>query len=227
MVVPESFAHKCPNCWGSFMVAEYAGEFLTVAVVHLLAVASPGPDFAIILRQSLTAGRKAAVWTSIGVGVGILVHVAYTLLGLGLIISQSIQVFSLIKLAGAGYLIYIGWQSLRAKSVVVAKGGEQTKTYTVSQSFRIGFLTNALNPKATLFFFSLFSVIIKPDTPQLVQLAYGIYMALATGVWFCGLSLVLTQPRVRKMFVDFGHWVERGMGVVLIALGIRLAFVSR
>ncbi len=209
---------------------EYAGEFLTVVIVHLLAVASPGPDFAIVLRQSLTAGRMAAIWTSIGVGLGILVHVAYALLGLGLIISQSVQVFSIIKLAGAGYLLYIGWKSLRAKpenGAAASATGGPVKVCSLSQALRIGFLTNVLNPKATLFFLSLFSVIIKPDTPQGVQLVYGLYMSLATGIWFCGLSLVLTQPRVRRGFSRFGHWAERGMGVVLIALGIRLAFANR
>ena len=209
---------------------EYLGEFLTVAVIHLLAVASPGPDFAMVLRQSLTAGRRAAIWTSIGIGLGILVHVAYALLGLGLIISQSVQVFSIIKLAGAGYLLYIGWKSLRAKpekSTSAAEAAEPARNYLPSQALRIGFLTNVLNPKATLFFLSLFSVIIKPDTPQGVQLVYGLYMSIATGIWFCGLSLVLTQPRVQRGFSRFGHWVERSMGVVLIALGIRLAFASR
>ncbi len=209
---------------------EYLGEFLTVAVIHLLAVASPGPDFAMVLRQSLTAGRKASIWTSIGIGLGILVHVAYALLGLGLIISQSVQVFSIIKLAGAGYLLYIGWKSLRAKpgkSLSGADTGEPVRSYLPSQALRIGFLTNVLNPKATLFFLSLFSVIIRPDTPQGVQLIYGLYMSIATGIWFCGLSLVLTQPRVRSGFSHFGHWVERSMGAVLIALGIRLALTNR
>ncbi len=212
------------------MIVDYTSEFLTVAVVHLLAVASPGPDFAIVLRQSLTVGRNAAIWTSVGVGVGILVHVAYTLLGLGLIISQSVQVFNLIKLVGAGYLIYVGWVSLRAKLAsgdTEGAGEGQINRCSPVRAFRVGFLTNALNPKATLFFLSLFSVIIKPDTPQFIQLYYGFYMAVATGIWFCGLSLMLTQSRIKNSFVRFGHWAERGMGVVLIALGVRLAFSSK
>lgn len=210
---------------------EYINEFLTVAVIHLLAVASPGPDFAMVLRQSLSAGRTAAIWTSIGIGLGILVHVAYALLGLGLIISQSVQIFSLIKLVGAGYLLYIGWKSLRAQpdhSVVTGSDVlTSQKKYTAAQALRIGFLTNVLNPKATLFFLSLFSVIIKPDTPQSVQLVYGLYMSIATGIWFCGLSFVLTQPAVQRGFSRFGYWAERCMGVVLIALGVRLVFASR
>ncbi len=207
----------------------YWQEFLTVIIVHLLAVASPGPDFAMVMRQSLVAGRRAALWTSIGIGAGILVHVTYTLLGLGLILAQSIQVFNLVKLAGAGYLLYIGWQSLRATPGLPSEpaGPSRQVEYPIAQALRIGFLTNALNPKATLFFLSLFSVIIRPDTPQLVQLGYGLYMSLATGLWFCGLSLVLTQRHVRQGFVRFGHWAERVMGVVLIGLGVKLALSER
>jgi len=209
---------------------DYLGEFLTVAVVHLLAVASPGPDFAMVMRQSLVAGRHAALWTSIGIGLGILLHVAYSLLGLGLVISRSIQLFTLMKWIGAAYLFYVGWKSLRATPAppaesVVPNLGQQV--YPAMKSLRIGFLTNALNPKATLFFLSLFSVIIRPDTPQLVQMGYGVYMSLATAAWFCGLSLVLTQRRVRQGFARFGHWAERLMGGMLIALGIRLALVDR
>lgn len=209
---------------------EYFGEFMTVALVHLLAVASPGPDFAMVLRQSLVAGRRAALWTSVGIGTGILVHVAYALLGLGLIISRSVQVFGVIKLAGGAYLLYIGWKSLRARPDAPTTGqvvSGRTREYTAWQAFRIGFLTNVLNPKATLFFLSLFSVIINPDTPPGIQLFYGLYMALATATWFCGLSMVLTHSRIRRGVARFGHWAEKVMGTVLIALGIRLALASR
>ena len=94
---------------------EYLDEFITIVIVHLLAVASPGPDFTMVLRQSIVVGRTPALWTSIGIGIGILVHVAYCLLGLGLVISQSIMLFNLIKLVGACYLLYVGWKSLRAQ----------------------------------------------------------------------------------------------------------------
>lgn len=208
---------------------EYFGEFFTIVVVHLLAVASPGPDFAMVLRQSIVAGRAPALWTSIGIGLGILVHVAYCLLGLGLIISQSIMLFNIIKLVGACYLLYVGWKSLRAQPASL-DGYEEAESIPVpgaSQALRIGFLTNALNPKATLFFLSLFSVVINHDTPLAIQLGYGIYMSIATAVWFCGLSLFLTQRKVRNLFTRFGHWAERVMGAMLIALGLKLALTSR
>ncbi|PLX95166.1 MAG: lysine transporter LysE [Desulfuromonas sp.] len=203
------------------------GEFLTIVVVHLLAVASPGPDFAMVLRQSIVAGRRPALWTSIGIGTGILIHVAYSLLGLGLIISQSILLFNVIKLIGATYLLYIGWKSLHAQPTT-----PETQQTTAApqpsnaQALRIGFLTNALNPKATLFFLALFSVVINHTTPLSIQLGYGIYMAGATALWFCGLSLVLTQHRIRAIFTRFGHWTERLMGSLLIALGLKLALTK-
>ncbi len=92
----------------------YWSEFLTVALVHLLAVASPGPDFAVVVRQSVSRGRVAGSWTAFGVGTAILLHVAYSLLGIGLIVSQSIVLFNLFKWLAAGYLIYIGLKALRA-----------------------------------------------------------------------------------------------------------------
>lgn len=203
-------------------------EFMTIALVHLLAVASPGPDFAMVMRQSIVSGRRAAVYTSVGIGAGILVHVCYCLLGLGLVISRSVVLFNLVKLAGAVYLLYVGWQSLRAKpSVEKVEPHSNDPRLPAARALRIGFLTNVLNPKATLFFLSLFSLVIKPETPLWAQLVYGLYMAIATGLWFSGLSILLTRPAVRGFFTRFGHWAERVMGAVLLALGLRLALASQ
>lgn len=204
-------------------------EFLTIALVHLLAVASPGPDFAMVLRQSIVSGRRPAIYTSIGIGAGILVHVCYCLLGLGLVISRSVMLFNLVKLVGAVYLLYVGWQSLRARPAAADDLDCRTEAprLPAARALRIGFLTNVLNPKATLFFLSLFSLVIKPETPLWAQLLYGLYMAVATGLWFSALSILLTRPAVRGFFSRFGHWAERVMGAVLLALGVRLALASQ
>ncbi len=82
----------------------YWAEFFTVALIHLLAVASPGPDFAIVVRESVAHGRRAGTWTALGVGTGIFVHVAYSLLGIGLIVSQSIVLFNALKWLAAAEL---------------------------------------------------------------------------------------------------------------------------
>jgi RhtB (resistance to homoserine/threonine) family protein len=210
------------------MTAEYASQFLTIIVVHLLAVASPGPDFAIVVKQSVSHGKATALWTSLGVGTGIFLHVLYSLLGIGVIISQSVTAFTVMKCIGAAYLIYIGWKALRTKPASAQVfTGEKKKTPTSGRAFWTGFLTNGLNPKATLFFLSLFTVVISPDTPLAVQAFYGIYMAFATALWFSGISLLFGSSKVRLLFGRVGHWFERLMGGALLLLGLKLVVTSQ
>ncbi|MCD5979611.1 MULTISPECIES: LysE family transporter [Pseudomonas] len=206
----------------------YWPEFLTVALIHLLAVASPGPDFAVVVRESVAHGRKAGTYTAMGVGTAIFLHVGYSLLGIGLIVSQSIVLFNALKWAAAAYLLYIGIKALRAKPAsagdapVNVVAGERT----ARGAFTSGFITNGLNPKATLFFLSLFTVVINPHTPMWVQAGYGVYLAVATGLWFCLVARLFSQERVRAGFARMGHWFDRAMGGVLVALGVKLALTE-
>ncbi|MEO4046256.1 LysE family transporter [Pseudomonas sp. CAU 1711] len=206
----------------------YWTEFLTVALIHLLAVASPGPDFAIVVRESVAHGRRAGIWTALGVGTGIFVHVAYSLLGIGLIVSQSIVLFNALKWLAAAYLFYIGIKALRARPAVA--GALDVAVAAEARSprgaFMTGFVTNGLNPKATLFFLSLFTVVIDPHTPLAVQAGYGLYLAFATASWFCLVALLFSQRRVRAGFARLGHWFDRLMGAVLVGLGVKLAFTE-
>ena len=97
------------------MIQNYLPEFFAIALLHLLAVMSPGPDFVLMSKNSLVYSRKTGVATSLGLALGIVVHIIYSLVGIGLIISKSIILFSTIKILGAGYLIYIGLKSLKSK----------------------------------------------------------------------------------------------------------------
>ena len=203
---------------------QYLDEFLLIAIAHFFAVASPGPDFAIVLKQSIQQGRKNALWTSAGVGAAILLHIAYCVLGVALILSQSPSLFMALKYLAGAYLAYLGVQALR--SAKPTDSTQQTlspvEPESVYKAFRRGFFTNALNPKATLFFMSLFTLVISPETPVVVQAGYGVYMAMATWLWFSFLSLVLSKASVRAFFLKSGYWFDRGIGVILIALAIRV-----
>ncbi|MDE1165026.1 MAG: LysE family transporter [Pseudomonas sp.] len=206
----------------------YWTEFLTVALIHLLAVASPGPDFAVVVRESVTHGRRAGTWTALGVGSAIFLHVGYSLLGIGLIVSQSIVLFNVLKWLAAAYLLYIGFKAIRAKPAAPATEQlhAEPAVRTPKEAYVAGFMTNGLNPKATLFFLSLFTVVINPHTPLWVQAGYGVYLAVATAVWFCLVAMLFSQQRVRAGFARMGHWFDRTMGAVLIALGVKIALTE-
>ncbi|WOH38490.1 LysE family translocator [Thalassotalea fonticola] len=208
-------------------LSQYYAEFLTIALVHFLAVASPGPDFAVIVKQSLTRGRRTAIITSLGVGTAILLHVTYSLIGIGLLISQNPMYFTVLSYIAAAYLFYIGMQGLRAKAshkddnVKFAHKQEQSS----GKAFLTGFLVNGLNVKATLFFVSLFSLIISAQTPTSVQAFYGGYMAIATAAWFSFLSVMLTIGKFREKLLQKAHVIDRFMGIVLIALAIKIVLI--
>ncbi len=204
----------------------YSNEFLAIALIHFLAVASPGPDFAIMLKQSISYGRKSGLWTSFGIGMAIFLHVSYCVLGLGIVISKSIIAFNVVKYLGALYLVYIGFAAIKSKPTEVKTDDVVLKKMpSPFNSFWSGFMTNALNPKATLFFLAVFSVTVSPRTPAIVKIGYGVWMAFATIVWFSSLSYLFSRDKVRSGFKRFGHWFERSMGIILIALGIRLALI--
>ena len=204
-------------------------EFLAIALAHLFAVASPGPDFAIVTRQTITGGTVTGLWTSFGVGSGILLHVGYCLLGVALLLSQSATLFNAVKWIAACYLLYLGVQSMRrsfAAQPSFDTGAGSTPALSPFKAFTTGFLTNGLNPKATLFFLALFTVVINASTPLRIQLIYGAYLAVATFAWFAMLSTLLGKSAVRGFMLRAGVWFERAMGVILIALALQIAFNS-
>ncbi|MCY4358266.1 MAG: LysE family translocator [Gammaproteobacteria bacterium] len=205
----------------------YWSEFITIAIAHLFAVASPGPDFVIVTRQSVTGGSKVGFWTSLGVGAGILVHVSYCIIGVAVLLSRSEALFNLMKYLAAAYLCYLGLQSLKTSFDQYSMEEGSLKMNTgFRKAFWTGFLTNGLNPKATLFFLALFTVVIDINTPVLIQVLYGVYLAMATFFWFAMLSLVLGKSIVREFMSRAGPWFERGMGVLLILLAIQIAVLA-
>ena len=132
------------------MYNEFFNQFIAIAIIHILAVMSPGPDFFLILKQSLSQGRLISLATSIGIGSGIIVHIIMCVFGLGLIISNSQTIFNLIKIIGSLYIIYLGYQSIWSNPISKTKNIKYYKQ-NLFQAYIKGFLTNVLNPKATLF----------------------------------------------------------------------------
>lgn len=206
-------------------------QWLTLVAVFSLAVVSPGPDFVMAVRNSVLHSRRAGLFTALGFGCGVLIHVTYTVLGIAALIAQSILVFNILKFAGAAYLIWIGLQAIRSKGMhdLDIKDATQPPAALLSDTaaFRSGFLTNVLNPKATLFFLAVFSQIIRSDTPQIWQAIYGLTCAVMVTAWFSMVAVVLTQQHIRARFMKAAQWIDRICGVLLIGLGIKVALASR
>lgn len=204
----------------------YMGEFVALALIHFLAVVAPGPDFAVTIRQSVRHGRCAGIGTAIGIGAGISVHVIYTLLGVGALMHTTSWLLQVASWLGAGYLLYLGVvfirQAGRQTTGVLQEAGEGLGAVSFRRSFVVGFLTNATNPKATLFFLAVFTTIVSAQTPLAVQMLYGVWMCVVNALWFVLVSLLFTSSPVRERFLRLGHWFERVMGVLLIAFSVRL-----
>lgn len=208
-------------------IETYMLELLSLMAIFSFVIVSPGADLAMVIRQSIVHGRRAAILTSFGVGTSLMFHMTYTILGLGLIISQSILLFNIVKWLGVAYLIYIGISALRAGSTDVnamaAAGTDDAGQQSAAKAFLFGFMANALNPKPVFFFLSVFSSVVSHDTPDVMKFAYGLVMASALIAWFVGVSFFMTTARMRSAFSRASRWIDRVSGVVFIGFGLKLA----
>ena len=200
--------------------------FLAVASAHLIAVSSPGPDFAVVFRYSIRYGVKVAAAVGIGIGSGILVHVFYSIMGLGLIIATNALVFNIFKLAGAAYLFYIAWlgwksgSSNSSKLLNINDKDANKDTPSLWQAYKVGFLTNALNVKATIFFLSVYLLLVN-ESPLLLQISYGVYMAVATAAYFACLSYIV-GGKMRTLLQKHISILEKGSAIMLAIMAFLL-----
>lgn len=203
---------------------EYLTLIGTVTIIHLLALISPGPDFIVAVKNSLTYSRKVGVYTALGFGLGITIHLFYCVGGLAILISQSIIIFNILKLLGAGYLIFIGLKTIISKPSTVKFNNTSNKSeISAIKAVEIGFLTNVLNPKATLSLLSLFTIVISPDTPNYILAILCAIMIFSTIIWFTLVSIFFTQKRIITAYNKIQGVFNKVLGGLLIGLGITVA----
>lgn len=200
-------------------------EFLLLAVAHIFAVASPGADFTVVLRNTLQSGKSIGIATAVGIGLGIMIHVAYTLLGVALLLSQSAVLFNLVKLTGAAYLLWLAYKSFQSR-----KSAAQSEEITINTEISLanavkqGFIVNVLNPKVTIFFVALFASVVSPQTPIWIQFIYGLWLSLYTMVWFTFVAWAFSRERLLNWYRGNGHLIDWAMGIVLCVIAVRLLF---
>lgn len=208
----------------NFPWLEFAGLMLAFGINAVI----PGADFAMVLRQSIAHGRRAALLTSAGIATSILVHGTYTLLGVGVIVGQSLLLFNILKWLGVAYLTWLAISALRAPPPTPPSETDLAATRRGDlAAFALGFLTNLLNPKAVLFFLALFTSLVSPHTGGDTKVFYVASMSLMLFAWFALVSVFFTTPSVRQGFFRFGRWFNRVTGITFIALAVRVAVAQQ
>lgn len=195
-------------------------ELIAVAVFTVLAVISPGADFAMVTRSSYAQGRKAGLAAAVGIALGVQVHVLYTVLGIAVIISQSPALFMAMKVLGAGYLIYLGYQSLTNTKRIHLDDVGQGQGRGSLRALRTGFFTNALNPKTMLFVISAYTQVVQPGSSLAQDFAYGAFMSFAHWLWFSLVAVFFSSAALRLAMIERQRVVDRLIGVALISVGV-------
>ncbi|QUM88033.1 LysE family translocator [Moritella sp. 36] len=199
-------------------------EIFSLAILGILIVISPGADFVLVLKTSINDGRKAGIFTALGLSLAICVHISYSMFGISYLISQNEFLYNMIRYAGAGYLIYLGIKGIySANSPLNTTSAEQRKNKNW-QYLAQGFLCNVLNPKTMLFFLSVFSQVISPDSNDNTNaFIYGFYMIALHGIWFAIVAILFTSAALQTRLLRVRKRLNQVCGIGLVSFGALLA----
>jgi len=201
-------------------------RFLAGLAVLALLTVSPGADMALVAKMTLERGRRAALVATLGICSGLFVHATASALGLSVVLATSAEAFTVVKLAGAVYLTYLGLRSLKDSFTPHATASAQPAR--AGTSYLQGLLSNVLNPKVAVFYLTFLPQFIDPSGDVLTQsLLFAIAHAVMGIVWLSLYAYMLARMSVFFARAGVRQWLERVTGAVLIGLGVRLAFERR
>lgn len=205
----------------------YLSDFLALALAHFVALLSPGVDFFIILSNSSKYGKLSGIITSIGISFANLVYIVLALFGITLIKDNEL-VFSIIKILGSIYLFYIGYLLLssRKRKLFTEEIESQKSKKDIFKYFSIGFLSAILNPKNSIFYFTMFSISIKSNTPFSLQVFYASWMFLAVLIWDIFIVYLITNKNSRKFLEKYSNFIEKISGIILLLISVFILFNS-
>ncbi|RWR02745.1 threonine transporter [[Pantoea] beijingensis] len=199
--------------------------FLTVAMVHLIALMSPGPDFFFVSQTAASRSRKEAMMGVLGISLGIIIWAGVALMGLHLLLQKMAWLHEIIMIGGGLYLLWMGWQLLRSAcqqhrrpvspeaDVILPKKG---------RSFLKGFLTNLSNPKAVIYFGSVFSLFVGDDVGAGERWGLFLLIVTETFLWFSMVATIFALPTIRRGYQHLAKWIDGMAGVLFAGFGIHL-----
>ena len=207
---------------------EYAVALLGLAVVHLLAVASPGPSTVLVIQTSAVAGRRGGLLAALAMMVGALAWAAAALYGLQALLAQVEWLYVAFRIGGALFLLYLAVMIWRhAKEPIPEIAVDRTAHMTGWQGFVRALLLQLSNPKIMVFFGSIFLSVLPQNTPGWMDGAVLAIVAVNEFCWFALLALLFSGGPARAFYRRAKVWIDRVMGGVLAALGLRLIFADR
>ena len=206
-------------------------ELWLFIVSGLLLIITPGPDTVYIVGRSVQLGWRGGAAAALGVCCGCLVHVFAAAIGLSALLAASSAAFTIVKLAGAAYLCFVGLQMLLAQPrPLVADAGNGNDAMPLRQVFWQGALTNVLNPKVALFFLAFLPQFVAADSPHkaLAFLALGLIFVTTGMIWCLGIAAFAARAahRIRRSGRAL-LWINRALGGLFITLGVRIAMLQR
>ncbi|WP_035058026.1 LysE family transporter [Andreprevotia chitinilytica] len=196
---------------------------LIVTTIATLGMLSPGPDFFLIVKNAARYRREAALATTVGVNAAILVHMSYCVAGLAVVITTTPWLFGLLKYAGAAYLIWIGINALRSRGGGQLALDAAREEVSLRNAFMQGFLCNLLNPKCTLFFLSIFTQVLDLNSSTLEKLWVAFIIWMLAVIWWPLLVFLIQSAPVRRGLARVQKVIDKVLGGVLVALGIKVA----
>lgn len=201
--------------------------FLMVAMMHMIALASPGPDFFFVSQTAASRSRKEAMMGVIGITLGVAVWAAVALMGLHLILQKMAWLHQIITVGGGLYLCWMGWQLLKsARSKKQAGETEVVETAVAlpanGRTFMRGLLTNLSNPKAVIYFGSVFSMFVGDSVTGGERWGLFILIIAETLAWFTLVALVFALPAMRRGYQRLAKWIDGVAGVVFAGFGVAL-----
>jgi len=200
-------------------------DLLTIATtlaLYAAVVVSPGPNFALISRLAVSGARRAAFGATFGLAIAATFYAVLTMTGLALLLTRVGWLASLIQIAGGCYLVYLGIMAwLTAGPAATARQTPST-SHGACRGLRMGMLVNLSNPKGIAFFIGLYAVAIPPATALWAKLTILVGGLLIEIVWYSLVTVLLSSRPARAVYDRFGVWIERLIGTVLAAFGLRL-----
>lgn len=195
----------------------------SVFVVHVLAMLSPGPNVLVVTQTAASRTRRAAVLVALGIATGAALWSAAALLGLAVLFAQVAGLYGALTVMGGMYLLYLAfglWRGAHRPLVLAAR--ERAPAQTDGQAYLLGLLTNLTNPKALVFYGSIFAALLTPDLPAWVKVAaFAIIVANAT-VWHVALACFFSTERTQRFYLRVKLWIDRIAAAALALLGLRL-----